>query len=329
VEKINILVTGMGALIGQGIARSLRVDGRSNIVGLDRHASLYGASLCDKYLAKPDCSENSEEYIAFWLDLLQKHKIDLVLPGISIDMSFLNSHRDVLIKSGARLGLNAPELINLTHDKMVFHESLGVLKAFRIPSAQPKSWAEALKQLGSPPFIFKPRIGEGSQGQAVLNNETDFIYWVGRIGSQNWMLQPFIGTDEEEYTVGAFGLGGGKFVDEMIVMRRRLTRAGNTGKAVVVDHPNIVEASRKILNHFHSEGPTNLQFRCQGENVYLLEINPRFSSSSSLRSAFGYNEAAMSIDHYLLGIYPKAATIRPGRAERFMQDYVIYAGSHF
>jgi carbamoyl-phosphate synthase large subunit len=267
--------------------------------------------------------------MAFWVDLLQKHKIDLVLPGISIDMNFLNSQRDILIKSGARLGLNSPELITLTRDKMVFHEALDALKAFRIPSSQPQSWAEALEKLGPPPLILKPRIGEGSQGQAVLNNETDFIYWVGRIASKNWMLQPFIGTDEEEYTVGAFGLGGGKFVDEMIVMRRRLTRAGNTGKAEVVDHLNIVEASRKILNYFQSEGPTNLQFRCEGENVYLLEINPRFSSSSSLRSAFGYNEAAMSIDHYVLGICPKVVTIRPGRAERFMQDFVIYAGSHF
>ena len=73
-------------------------------------------------------------------------------------------------------------------------------------------------------------------------------------------------------------------------------------------------------------GPTNFQFRVENGTAFLLEINPRFSSSNSLRTAFGFNEAEMAIELYLLDREPDAPRIRPGKAWRYTEDFVLHAG---
>lgn len=323
-KSLNILVTGMGALIGQGVAQGLRKDERANIIGLDRSYSAYGSSLCDEFICKPKIDESSSEYREFWLELLQQKKIDLVLPAISVDVDFVDVHRRVFEAVGVRLGINLAAMISVARDKMDFYQALKSVDVPRIPSAQPRNWAAALEMLGAAPLLLKPRKGEGSQGHVLLSDETDFLYWTRKQDNDNWMLQPLIGTDDEEYTVGTFGLGNGEFLDDMIIMRRRLTRAGNTGHAEVVDHPLILETSRKLMRHFKPVGPTNLQFRVADDKAYLLEINPRFSSSCSLRLAFQYNEPAMCIDYFLHNQTPKKPTIRFGSGQRFSADFITY-----
>ena len=75
---------------------------------------------------------------------------------------------------------------------------------------------------------------------------------------------------------------------------------------------------------FKPAGPTNFQFRKQNGILKLLEINPRISSSTSIRTAFGYNESAMSVDYYLENKKPLQPIIRPGRAIRYVEDYIMY-----
>lgn len=81
---------------------------------------------------------------------------------------------------------------------------------------------------------------------------------------------------------------------------------------------------------FRPVGPTNFQFRTEGDAVRLLEINPRISSSTSLRTAFGYNECAMAVDYFLFHKTPSQPRIRGGKAIRYTDDLVFYDDSiHF
>jgi carbamoyl-phosphate synthase large subunit len=56
----------------------------------------------------------------------------------------------------------------------------------------------------------------------------------------------------------------------------------------------------------------------------LLEINPRISSSTSIRTAFGYNEAGMAVDYYLDNKKPKQPKIKRGWAVRYTDDFIFY-----
>ena len=59
------------------------------------------------------------------------------------------------------------------------------------------------------------------------------------------------------------------------------------------------EAIKNLCEIFNPFGPTNFQFRYHEGNLKLLEINPRISSSTSIRMKFGYNESLMAVEYFL------------------------------
>jgi carbamoyl-phosphate synthase large subunit len=164
-SAISVLVTGVGAIIGQGIIGGLRRAGRSvRIVGLDRSDRSPGPFLCDAFHRKPDCAEDHAEYPSFWRRLLQQERIDLVLPGLEVDLYFVNSHRSLFVDLGVAVAVNCPELVALCTDKWQLGEALAATGLPRIPSSMPNSWTEAIDELGPPPLLLKPRRGNGLIG---------------------------------------------------------------------------------------------------------------------------------------------------------------------
>ena len=322
-EPRGLLVTGVGAIIGQGIVRGLRQSGHAlRVVGIDRSTRSVGPSLCDAFHAKPSCDEGHPDYLAFWRRVIDREHIGLILPGLEVDVDFLDRQRAFFAALGVALALNRSELIALANDKWHLDEALQAAGLPCIPSARPVNWAEALALLGPAPLLLKPRRGNGSRGIARLHDEADFIYWRAKAGD-NWMLQRIVGSDAEEYTVGVFGLGGGRSLPPL-VCRRRLSGAGNTLEAELVEDMTVTAMSATLTRLFEPLGPTNYQFRKEDDTAYLLEINPRFSSSNSLRTAFGFNEAAMAVDFHLHGREPPVPRIRPGIGWRYSEDFVIH-----
>jgi carbamoyl-phosphate synthase large subunit len=325
-QATTVAVTGVGAIIGQGIVRSLRASGRDiRIVGVDRNPNSPGTHLCDAFEPKPAADEGSAEYAAFWQHIIRRHRIRLVMPGLDVDMEFLDAHRDAFRTVGCELALNTRELISQTRDKWEFGRLLRSAGLPSIPSARPATWDEALEVLGPAPLLLKPLRGNGSRGIVRLHDAFDFGYW-SRRAQGPWMLQRIVGADDQEFTVAVFGVGDGHHLGPLI-MRRRLSSAGNTLQAeVVVQHALLERAVSQVCDRFRPLGPTNLQFRVEADTPYLLEINPRFSSSNSLRTAFGFNESAMAVDLYLHGQTPAPPAIRPGIGWRYAEDFVIHAG---
>ena len=319
-KKYNILVTGVGAIIGYGIVQALRKNRfEVHVHGMDMFSDAVGQRWCDSFVQCPPASDSG--YVAFLRDLMLEKQIDLVMFGVEAEVQVLASYARQLPLDSRQLVLNDPDLIRLAQDKWEFYNFLDQHGLNAIPSAVAGEYRLMAEKLGIP-FLLKPRSSSASKGQAVIFSEADYVYWKNKTG-KGFMVQEIIGDEEHEYTVGVFGLGQGDFVNP-IALRRKLGRDGSTVKAEVVNHPDLMAESRKIMGMLKAVGPTNLQFRLHKNKFYLLEINPRFSSSLSLRAAFGFNEPEMCIEYYLEGKLPAARTLRPGRAVRYIADDVIY-----
>jgi carbamoyl-phosphate synthase large subunit len=314
---ITAVVTAVGAIIGQGIIASLRQCARPvRIIGVDRNPDGIGRFFCDHFIAKPAADENTAEYRDFWTALIRDNNVDVVLPGLESDVLFFNRQRKLFPK----VALNEAQLIDLAQDKLVLGSKLGNLGLTPIPTYEGRDWPECVRRLGAPPFLLKPTHGNGSRGIVKLHDADDLAYW-SRQTPAPFMIQKIVGHDQDEYTVGSFGLGDGTALPS-IIFRRTLSVAGNTQYAEVVAVPALENAVEILTRAYRPVGPTNYQFRLEHDTPYLLEINPRFSSSTSLRAAFGYNEAAMSLDFYLDKRRPDTPTIVPGRAWRYYRDMV-------
>ena len=137
------------------------------------------------------------------------------------------------------------------------------------------------------------------------------------------MIQPIIGTDDQEYSSSAFCDGRGNVLARM-TLRRRLSKEGFTETAEVVFDSDLDSTVDLLCRHFRPIGPTNFQFRKHQGVFRLLEINPRISSATSIRTAFGYNESAMAVQYFLNDERPQQPAIRHGRATRYVDEVIVY-----
>ncbi len=59
--------------------------------------------------------------------------------------------------------------------------------------------------------------------------------------------------------------------------------------------------SQRIAAALGVQSAVNIQCRLVNGEIYVFEINPRFSGTTSLRAMIGYNEPDVLIRHHVLG----------------------------
>lgn len=322
----TILVTGVGAIIGYGLLRSLRAaDSSLRLVGADIYPDAVGQVWSDAFVQAPLTS--NPDYLDWLKSVVDTHKVDLIIPGIEQDLHRYSDERDAMVGWRSRTVLNRSRLVNLSRDKWLMHEELASIgEPCVIPSHVSGTFDELASLLGLP-FLLKPRKSYASKGIVLVGDRATFEAHRHQLGMRT-IAQPVIGTPEHEYTVGVFGDGEGR-ASASIALRRVLASDGSTLKAWVCEPDGLGQVVDRLCSHFKPTGPTNLQFRLARDGWKLLEINPRVSSSTSLRTAFGYNEGAMCVDFFLDGRLPKQPALRTGFATRYIEDHVIHDRDHF
>lgn len=317
----NILVTGAGGIVGYGILKSLRKSAEPlNLVGTTIYEDSVAPAFCDLFVKAP--LTNSDGYIDWLLQVIQNNKIDLIIPGIDADLYKWTENLGLIKESGTKVLINNPELILLCRDKWAFYQYLSSHNRVNIiHSSLSADFNEVNEQFGMP-LILKPRSGFGSKGIVRVYDRSTFEINKDKIGPI-LMVQPLLGNDEEEYTASAFCDGTGSYFAAM-TLKRKLSKDGFTEKGEVSAIDGMEEALHNLCKIFKPVGPTNFQFRLADGVLKLLEINPRISSSTSIRSAFGYNESLMAIEYYLQNKNPVQPVIKPGNAVRYIEDFIFY-----
>lgn len=315
----TVLVTGTGAVIGQGILQSLHgIDGL-HTVATDIYPYAAGQHFADCFYTAPFTSDPA---YADWLrDLVRREKVDLIIPGIEQDVSWLSNAVGTAQEPPAKLCLNTPDVVRLCSDKIAFDKVLAAAgDPCRIPSSTMGDFDSLERSLGLP-FLLKPRDGYAGKGILVIHDRTQFAPVAQEVGTR-YLAQKFVGSDDAEFTVSAFCVSGQ--IHAAIALRRLLSPTGATTWAESTSAAPFLPAMTRIAALLGAEGPTNFQFRLQDGQPLLLEINPRISSATSIRTALGYNEALMCVTHYLYGKSIEQPRLRHGRAVRYIADIVTY-----
>ena len=111
---------------------------------------------------------------------------------------------------------------------------------------------------------------------------------------------------------------------DCLSLKRKLSSEGFTQTAEAVFDERWEKAILEFADTFKPVGPTNFQFRLTEEGPKLLEINPRISSATSIRAAFGYNESVMSVEYFLNNIMIHKTEKKKGYAVRYTAEKVFY-----
>jgi len=292
----KVLVTGAGALLGQGIIRSLQQSSLgAHIVSVDPSPYSAGLYWTDKSYLVPFANDPS--YIERIREILTIEKPDVVLVGTDVELPVFAESRELLEKEHAtHVIVSSPRVIDIANDKYLTFEFLREA-GFDYPASCLVGETDALVAQVGFPLVVKPRVGARSVGMSVVKDREQLAQAIA--GRPDVVIQECVGESDQEYTASAIVFDGR--CSASIVMRRDL-RDGNTYRAFVEEYPELNVIVKRLGEALGAYGPANFQFRIDDAGrVKVFEINGRFSGTTPLRAQAGFNEVEMCIRHVLFG----------------------------
>jgi carbamoyl-phosphate synthase large subunit len=314
--KNNILITAVGGRsVGSGILHALTrntedINNRWNIIAADADNFAWGLYKVEQRTILPFA--NTPEFIDVIQQTIKKFNIDAIIPGSEIEASVLSKNKSLF---NIPIITNEHSLMPLMMDKFATTKKLKELGLPTIPTYKVEDWETAILEFDFP-VIVKPTTGTGgSKGVSLCTTIIELKTILNNLPENSgYCIQPVIGSDDEEYTVGVLSDKNGKLIDS-IVMKRKLIglslldtkKMGDTkfsistgySQGFFIKHPQIQNFCENLSLSLSSKGPLNIQLRIHKGEIYVFEIHPRFSGTTTMRADVGFNEPDILLRNYL------------------------------
>lgn len=317
---MKVLITGAGALLGQGLIRAVRAASafRAHIIAVDPSPLAVGLYWADSASLVPMTSHPS--YHNAIRALLGQERPDAVLVGTDVELAYFAEHRLALEREfGTKIVVSNRRVVEIADDKWKTYQFLKDAGFSYPDSALPGDEAALVERVGFP-LVVKPRHGARSVGVSLVRTTAELSRALS--AGHDLVVQQYVGTNATEFTSGLICFEGR--CQASITMRRDL-RDGNTYRAFPVpDFPCDGEL-RRIIEALGSHGPVNLQFRMDAGKVKVFEINGRFSGTTPLRGLVGFPEVEMILSYLLIGTPIVQPTITTDVILRHWSETVVPA----
>jgi carbamoyl-phosphate synthase large subunit len=322
--KRNILVTGVGGGVGQGIYFALNKK-KHNIFVSDSHEYAAGLFLTKNHFITGNLEEadNFENFIK----KIQSNKIDVVLPGNEFDVLTLSRNKSLLESITKAIVIVSPEkTIELSNDKWKSYEyfknrNIPIPRTYKVTS---ETNLEYILRENDFPLIIKPRFGTASRGVVTVTSLAEAREIVAKT-SNPLIQEKLIHLSKDilgsEYTCSVFKDSRGNFIGPIVA--RRTLRNGTSWIVEVVLKPDLSDYLLEIAQSLDYSGPLNIQLIETSSGPKLLEINCRFSGTTGIRSYFGFNEPEMSITSFYDKKSIKPIKLKEGTVLRYIKDIIV------
>ena len=323
-SRIRVLVTAVGADLGQALVKSLRVGQEDfEISGCDADALGIGQAFVSRFHAVPAAS-NAVEYVGAVDDLCRRHETEVIIPASEVEI-------EVLAQVGGRLPSGAVVICQPWHWLRVYGDKLNGMRALenQLPlvafadGSDKEAVAGLVQRIGFP-LVVKARHSSGSRGVTTVRTAEELASSLAE--SPPSVVQEFIGDHEGEFSVGVFALHD---FTEVLAFRRELGPGGCSWFAETSKDKAVTDYARKFAKASGLRGSANIQVRKSSAGVRLLEVNPRFSSLVAARALCGFRDAEWSIQVALARpISPPPESYGKMRFRRFLHELVDFGSGY-
>lgn len=311
------MVTGAGAVLGQGIIKSLRIAAHPyEIVALDPDPRAVGLYWADRAHLIPLASDAG--YGDAIDSVIDRERPEVLLIGTDVElMHFAVAKERLEARYCVRIVVSPPEVIRIADDKWLTYQFLAS-NGFPYPdSALPDGYQALVRRCGFP-LIVKPRIGARSIGVHRVANEQQLQQALAEVTSP--IIQECVATPEQEFTSGITVVNGQA---KAVVTMRRDLRDGNTHRAYVAPDSPYDDLLATIAEKLGGEGVVNFQFRVAQGAPKIFEINARFSGTTPFRAYAGFNEVDHLVRYYVLGSPIPRPALTSVVILRYMNEIII------
>jgi len=282
----TILVPSASAPAGINTIKSLKmVKYPVRIVASDSNPISAGFFMSDAHEVLPEI--DSKLYVSRLFDIVEKHKIEILMPSSGYDIYPYSENKEKLLKLGALPVVSDKKTMERCRDKMQTFNYLS--KKFDLPFT-----TLDYKKTSRFPLIAKPRYGKGSKGLVKIDNEKELKYVQTKKDKDNLIFQEYLpGT---EYTIDV--LSDLECEPIIAVPRIRLeTKAGISTMGKIVKDENISDTCKSIAKCLKIRGPCCIQMKESKEGILkIVEVNPRMGGGTFFTTLAGANFPAMILD---------------------------------
>lgn len=323
--SMNVMLTGVGGGgHGEQILKALRLGKvKYNIVGGDMSSISKGLMEVDTPYILP--AANDPSYIDTVIKICKKHNVKALFHGSEPELRVMSDNRDQIEGEGIFLPINPKRVIDICMDK---YQTMKFLEEsnFSFPRSVAVRNIEELESINFNPTVLKPSVGGGGSANLFLAQSKDELMTFGKYLLNiypEFIVQEYVGTPEGEFTVGVLISMDGELINSIAVKRMILSSLSNRikvpnltgneklGKTLAISsgvsqgeigrYEEVTKKCEELALKLGCKGAVNIQCRYQEGKVYVFEINPRFSGTTSLRAMVGYNEPDVLIRKHLLG----------------------------
>ena len=290
----NVLVLSAGRRVSlvkafQKAIVDLGIDGE--VMAADMNPGMSAACNVLKYSFSLPHVLN-DEYVESLKQLCIEQSIKLVVPTIDTELLKLARHREEFLSSGVNIVISEEELVASCRNKRLTHD---LFDDIGLPVPQ----TYELDSIVFPCFS-KPVSGSLSQDIRILNSRQELDSW--NIKKEDMMYMEVVSPEDyDEYTVDIYYSQSSDVI--CIVPRHRIEirggeiSKGTTNKAII---ELLWEPMSKLKGAF---GCLTLQvFKSKTtEQLYGIEINPRFGGGFPLSNAAGARYPEFLLREVFLG----------------------------
>lgn len=272
------------------------------IIGADMQLSAPALAFADVKIKVPAVDDSN--YVNVILDICKSEKVDLLISLNDLELPVLAPKRAAFEAIGTKLLMSDMAIIDTAFDKLKtveFAKKIGV-NTPKTYSTYNDAVAAIVKGEISFPLVLKPRWGSASIGIEFPKNEAELklSYQLTKIKLTRSILKNVSAADMDhsiliqemlpgkEYGVDVLnhfdGTPKAVYIKEKLAMR-----AGETDKSVLRDIPELEKVGWLIGKELGHIGNIDCDFFWDGNQTFLLEINPRFGGGYPFTHESGGN----------------------------------------
>jgi carbamoyl-phosphate synthase large subunit len=274
----KIAISGLNATDnpapGIPVAKSLR--GEYEIIGLSYDPNEPGnyLDIISKTYLMPYPSLGFDELYKRLKYIKEKEDISMIIPCLDAELPLYIKYQQKIEDLGIKVVLPSEENFELRNknrlDKLSQDLEITYPKTFEVSSVSDmKKVTEELEY---------PIMVKGNYYKAYMahnfESATEYFYKISNEWGFPILIQEVV--SGEELNLVGVGDGKGVLTGGVTIKKLTTTDIGKIWTGITIEHKPMMEVAKKFIAKTSWRGPFELECIVNGDNVYMIEINPRF-----------------------------------------------------
>lgn len=310
-RDISVLITAAGSPSSPGFIQCLKNNGERSIriIGTDMKNDATISQMVDVLRIVPPAS--APNYIDVLLKVCEEEKVDILMPGISLELPGLQKRKKEFERIGTKVSVSDGEGLLIANDKIRLYRYMRE-KGFQLPEFRViesiNDFELACKSIGYPKkaICVKIKDGSGSRGVRLIDpQKSRFDVFAGeKPNSFYTTYEDMLSILKEakvfpelmimellpgmEYSVDLLADHGK--VLYMVGRESNIINASIPLEATLKKNEEAYDLSQRIVESLCLDGNVDLDFKFDANgHPQLMEINPRIAATLSVIAAGGVN----------------------------------------